>query len=389
MLQANDDPRQLALERTYVRTEEERSEIETFVARKFGNLVVGHPLPVEEQAAVEALLDHVEAHFEPVGRYHLGLAIDFVVLAELVDGGESSDFEPTLTEKDLYERRETFRKKKSDTLTLKGADGQWHGVRGVEEALYAAYQRSLRTDYPSAAPHNSKAWRNYRELLVQAFSLSREGRSVALDILLDYGLARMARSEAFAAIARTRLFPIVVDEYPRDGVKGENGGVVFQGIVYGYLKADRSHLSIQARGSKTGGARAGLIGDVEGYYGASLELTVEVKDLALTEGNYAKQLGAFVAKVTQRGVKGIVVARSLSDEVSEALELANVLSLSQADLVDQLDFWDYAKQDVALNGLLHYLSHVEKGVAATARLVAFIRDRDPNHPCLAHFATPE
>ena len=366
--------------------------MDRFTATQFGEVVTCYPLPPAEQAVVEGFVDHVESHFDGVGRYHLGLPIDYVVLAEVVRGPTASSFDPSLDDKALFERhprREVYRGRKTSTLTLKGADGKWHGVRGIEEALYVAYQRSLRTDYPSAAAHNSKAWQNYGDLLVAAFSLSREGRSAAVGVLLDYGLARMERSKAFKAIARRRLFPLVVDEYPREGIKGENGGMVYQGIVYGYLKADRPHLSIEARGSKTGGAKAGLIGDVEGYYGASLELTVEVKDRDLVEADYAKQLGTFVTAVNQRGVKGLVVARSASDWVVQKLEAHNVLLLTQSDLLDQLEFWDYAKQDVALNGLLHYVSHVEKGVAATTRLVTFIRQADPDHPSLAHFAAPE
>ena len=374
---------------SYIRTDEERYEIGRF----FGSddVLVAGPLKADEDQHVADLLVWVDGKFNNVGRYVLGLTIDFLRLADVVDGGESSDFEPSLTGDDVlkrYPRREHHNGKTSDTLTISDAHGGWHGIRGIEEDVYSLFQRLLRTDYPSAAPHNTKAWRNNLPLLGRTFALSRMGRRRAVEALVDYGLSAMTKSQAYQGVARTRIFPLVVEEYLR-GVKGENGGVVYQGIAYGYFKADRPHLSVVAHGSKTGGSRANMIGDVEGYYGASLEFTAEVKDLDLTGANVEKELRAFVTKVGLRNVRGIVVAKSFNDDAAAILASGNVFMVSQEDLMSQIDLWDYAKQDVALNGLLHYLSHVESSVAATSRLAGFIRSKDPEHPSLAHLRETE
>ena len=374
-----------ALAGAHDRDDREARAARELIGARFGAGYAAGPVGDAEAAVVRSLVEAVDGRFSRM-KYVLGTALDFVLLAEALDAGDRG-FEPGVTQDEVFGRyaRVTHRgERELNTLTLTDAAGDEHGVRAVEEAVMGAFHRARRTDYPKAYVYNSGQWHKFGDLLEAAFSLSRAGRWRAAQALFDYGLLAMAPNTAFAGIARPRLFPQVVDEYRREGVRGEKGGSVFQGIAYGYFKADRPHLSVEARGSRTGSSRLSRIGDVEGYYGASVEFTAEVKDLDVTEDGFSKELGAFVGEVERSGVRGIVVARDVDGWVREELGRRGAFLLTEADLLDQLDLWDYAKQDVALYGLLHYLSHVERSQGGTQRLLRFVAERDPDHPSLTH-----
>lgn len=375
----------VALDGTNERTERETRAARDLFAHRFGTDYEPGPIADEEEAVVRSILEAVDERFSRM-KYVLGTALDFVLLAEALDARDRG-FEPDVTQGMVFERhaRVTHRgDRELNTLTLTDVGGSEYGIRAIEEAVMGAFHRAMRTDYPKAYVYNSGQWHKFGDLLEAAFSLSKAGRYRAAHALFDYGLLAMAPNTSFAGIARPRLFPQVVEEYRRDGVKGEKGGSVFQGIAYGYFKADRPHLSVEARGSRTGSSRLSRIGDVEGYYGASVEFTAEVKDLVVTEDAFGKELEAFVGEVERSNLRGIVVARDVDEAVEAMLDERGVYLLTQADLLDQLDLWDYAKQDVALYGLLHYLSHVERSQGATQRLLRFVEERDPDHPSLTH-----
>lgn len=377
-----------ALSGTTVRTDRETRAAAGLIGTRFGVGENQASVSSDEEAVVRGIVEAVHDRFRRM-KYVLGTALDFVLLAESV--GED-EFRPGLTQEQIFETypRVTHRgERELNTLTVADAEGQEHGTRALEEAVMSAFHEATRTDYPKAYVYNSGQWHKFGDLLEAAFSLSKAGRLAAANALFDYGLLAMPKNTAFAGIARPRLFPQVVEEYRRDGVKGEKGGSVFQGIAYGYFKADRPHLSVEARGSRTGSSRISRIGDVEGYYGVSVEFAAEVKDLVVDQGAFSKELDAFVGEVERSNLRGIVVARDVDEWVASELEARGVFLITQDDLSAQLDLWDYAKQDVALYGLLHYLSHIERSPGATQRLLRFVAERDPDHPSLTHLQETE
>ena len=378
----------------YERTPSEDRAARAFLAEYFAEREPGEdpsaggPSAAEEET-VRALVAYVDERFDRM-KYILGLALDFVFLAQRVSGG--NDFDPDLTRENLferYERVERSRGRKLNTLTLRDGAGGEVGIRQTEERVLEFFHGVRRTDYPSAYVYNTGQWHKYPGLLALAFRLSEAGRLAAAAALVDYGLARMRPNAAFSGDARPRLFPAVVAEYPRAAVEGENAGALFQGIAYGYFKADRPHLSLVVDKVRTGSSRQRRLGDIDGYRGLDVEFSAEVKDLHLTNGNRERELGSFVELVRRDGILGIAFAHEIDADVREELAEAGVRALSQEDLLREVARWDWYKQDAALLGLLHYLAHVEQNPGAAQRLLAFLGQRDPEHDAVRRHLDPD
>jgi len=47
-----------------------------------------------------------------------------------------------------------------------------------------------------------------------------------------------------------------------------------------------------------------------------------------------------------------------------------------------VSLWDWQKQNNAVQGMLHYIAHVEQDPKAVRRLLEFIKEVDPNHDTL-------
>lgn len=158
-----------------------------------------------------------------------------------------------------------------------------------------------------------------------------------------------------------------------------------------FFYTDRQHLEIAVDKVRTGSSRQSRVGDVDGYYGLDLALTVEVKDFALTASNYERQLTAFLDKVrTNPSTVALVVAAEAEEVTRQALQTAGVAMLTISDLARIVVTWDWHKQDRAVHAVLHYLAHVEQNPVAVARLLDFVRQHHPAHASLSGYAaTPD
>ena len=203
--------------------------------------------------------------------------------------------------------------------------------------------------------------------------------------MIEYGLDNLAANTFFGREAeRPILFAAIISEYNRTARKTENGGLVYQAIAYGFMKADRGHLDLIADKVRTGSARQRRFGDIDGYYGLDLEVSVEVKDLTVTNENFSKQFGTFVKEATGNHITGIALAVSFAEQVRQELATEGITALSQDDLLWIVNGWDWQKQDRAVQGILHYLAHIEQNPEAVHRLLVFIQERDTAHSSLAY-----
>ena len=116
----------------------------------------------------------------------------------------------------------------------------------------------------------------------------------------------------------------------------------------------------------------------------NLELSAEVKDLQITATNVNSELGNFATKVADGAVNGIAFAVSFDDQARKELLNADVTPFAQNEMVTLVDLWDWPKQDRAMQGILHYLSHIEQNPDATNRLLAFSAAHDEGHSSLAY-----
>jgi len=378
----------------YERTQEERKATRRFLEEHFASREEEEEtLSDEEKETIRQVLGYVEERFGGM-KYILGLALDFVFLAQRVSEGERGNrFEPDLSEEDLFERYE--RVKRSDgrelnTLTIRRENnGETVGIRQTEEDVLEFFHDLGRTDYPSAYVYNTGQWHKNKRLLTLAFRLSEAGRRRAAGALINYGLVRMTPNAASTGNPRPRLFLAVIDDYPRAAVEGENSGLVFQGIAYGYFKADRSHLSLIVDKVRTGSSRQQRIGDVDGYHGLDVEFSAEVKDLRLTADSFDRELSTFAELARRDGILGIAFCREFTAAAQEQVVGAGLLPFSQEELLNNVAHWDWPKQNRAFLALLHYLAHVEQNPGAVQRLLEFLAERDSAHDALRHFDPDE
>lgn len=376
----------------YERTTSEENAVGALLEEYFDGEHGADELGADEKEKIRSIIDYVDDYFAGA-KYVLGLGLDFVLLAQQVSDDVGRDFEPKLTVDEIFNRHKRITErggKTLNTLTLRGPGGAAHGIRKAEERILGLFHDELnRLDYPSAYVYNTGQWQKYQDMLVLSFQLSLPGRYVAVEHLIDYGLAHMSRAETFEGNPRVRLLQLIVNDYPRGEVEGENAGVIFQGIVYGYIKADRPHLSLIVDKVRTGSKRQKRIGDIDCYLDVKVEMSVEVKDFRVTEDHFQKELGTFVQDVLEGGIHGVVIARDVDEKVLQRLEGQSIVVRTQEDLLRDTSFWDWPKQDAAVRGLFHYLAHVEQNHDAVDRLQWFVHEFDPDHDVLQGFNPDE
>ncbi|MCS4136580.1 hypothetical protein [Salinibacter ruber] len=371
----------------YERTPGEEKAVFAFLDDYFDSDHDQTELSESEKETAQTIVQYVNSRFGRM-KYILGTAIDFIVLAQRVDG-EDKGYEPNLETGDVFDRYNRVEQKGGktlNTLTLRDDNGKEYGIRKTEERVLGLFHEELnRLDYPSAYVYSTGQWHKYQDLLELCFRLSETGRYCTLEELVDYGLGHMKRAEEFEGNPRVRLFPQVVSAYPRGEFEDENGGVVFQALVYGYFKADRPHLSIVVDKVRTGSSRQKRVGDIDCYMDLKVEMSVEVKDFALTEDHYQKELGTFVEDVTEAGIRGAVYARDVEGSLRQKLEDRGIYVQTEDDMLCTIRGWDWPKQDAAFRGAIHYLAHIEQNTNAVGRLQEFIADQDPDHDVLVRF----
>ncbi|MEZ3142898.1 hypothetical protein [Halobaculum sp. MBLA0143] len=337
--------------------------------------------PAERDTVQSMVATVADSLHDNVGE--LGVALDFLIVAEelsQVDGWRSG-FDPDITTDDIFDRYDT---KDTKTLTVL-YDGNQYGIRSVQNEIRDLFIYDLRrTNFPSSPGHHTGNWRDYSDLLEQAFRLSRSGRFEATVRLFEVGLEKLqekrleSREPAFPT-----PFSAVVREYERSH-PDENGGLAFQAIAYGYSKAEWSHLSFRASKVRTGSSRQNRYGDIDGFLGPDLMISVEVKDLLIDESNVDGELGTTIQLAEDTTTVPIAMCRELSDGARNHLRSRGVEPLDDGDLLSELRRWDYHKQNRAVQATLHYLANVEENPDAVQRFLQFIEEVDEDNRALDH-----
>ena len=368
-------------------TEAEQTIINKFLSSSFDK-GVSRSLSDTEKNAVENCLDYVAARFGSM-KYILGTALDFTLLAQRLSDYDNTlkSSNPDLTLDKIFSRYQVSAgvgERKANTLTLSYRDKR-EGIRRIEESVVELFHSLNRSGYPSAYVYNTGQWQKYRNLLLACFQLSEPARLLLCERLIAFGLANLPKNSFYAReTLRVRLFEEVIENYER-GVQGENGGLIFQAIAYGYIAADRPHLSIIADKVRTGSARQKRFGDIDCYFGLDLETSIEVKDIPITTQRFEKELGEFCRKCEGNNTRGIAFILDVDERTIETITSYGVNIITQAALLYLVSFWDWPKQDAAVQGMLHYLSHIEQDPNAVRRLLTFINQIAKNHDSLVYF----
>ena len=266
---------------------------------------------------------------------------------------------------------------------MRFADSE-EGIRKIEESVANLFHGMDRSDYPSAYVYNTGQWKKFQDLMLLCFQLSEGAKFKVCNELIDFGMETMPKNSFYIReTPRVRLFESVLSNYER-GVKGENGGLVFQALAYGFLCSDRPHLSIVADKVRTGSSRQKRFGDIDCYFGMDLELSVEVKDFEITAKNFDKELGEFCRNCKGNNIVGIAFVRDITEEAAELVVEHDVQIITQHIAMSLAAYWDWKKQDTALQGTLHYISHIEQNPSAVERLMTYISEIDSSHDSLVY-----
>ena len=321
----------------------------------------------------DELFNDFEAGF-PGRKFSAGLLVAFIdLMTDLeVPGKGLADYNAFIA---AFPRKTvTSAGKRANTLIVEKPDGKTISLRGfynAAERYYRAEQK--RFDYPSAAPHATQAWQDYLVWLdalvtfdaTQLATLKGRVNQFVLDTL---------KSQEFdpAAIEiEPPLFKLLLDSFEMTARKGEPTGASFQGLVFGFLRADNPHLQIEIEKVRTGSKRLQRIGDVDGWEGGRLAISAEVKQFTLKPGD-VPDLESFANATGRRGALGVIAALGFEPTVREALEAIGLIPLDTDDLLRIVELWDPIKQRTAVSSFVYYAQHVEKNSSLTDRIAAFL-----------------
>lgn len=246
--------------------------------------------------------------------------------------------------------------------------------------FYNAAERFFRAehkrfDYPSCAPHATQAWQDYRPWLDSLATYSATELDGLRDRVAAYVLDTL-KSQAFDPASITvepPLFRLLLEGFDMTAKKGEPSGAAYQGTVFGFLRADNPHLQIEISKVRTGSKRLQRIGDVDGWEGARLAISAEVKQYVYPVED-VPDLEGFANETGRRGAIGLLVALGFGEGAREAVEALGVKAVDVDDLLSIVELWDPLKQRTATQSLVYYARHVEKNSVLSDRLEAFLKD---------------
>jgi len=367
------------------RTDVENEAIEEFLFQFFPDKYEHDPsnISTEEEQTIKTLCERTAELFG-TSKGTLGLALDFLMVAENLSQVDPwlSEFDPELTRDDVLDHYEQGATK--STLTLKYNDER-ESIRTVHDDVIDLFREGLqRTNFPSSPGHHTGEWERYQDLLELSFRLSQVGRYEGAQRLFDLGLELLDKR---TVTRRDPPFPQpfleILRKYERSH-PDELGGSAYQAFCYGYVRTEWSHLSLRASKVRVGSSRQNRYGDIDGYLGPDLIISVEVKDRDITESDVESELGTMITLAEQSTAISIAICRSVSEDAREEIESAGVKLLTDKRLEERLKMWDYHKQNRAVQGMIHFFSNIEENPQGTQRLLRFLEDVDPHNPALAH-----
>ncbi len=227
-----------------------------------------------------------------------------------------------------------------------------------------------RYDYPSCAPHATQAWPQHRDLLEAILSATPAARLAFARGLWNRVLELPEFLGRQDAALTPRPFSVLLDELPNTQ-PGEPAGALLQGLAFAYYRADAPNVTLETGKAQAGSARTGRVGDVDGWSGGELVLSIEVKDLDVTGANVT-DVSSWLSNLGRwPDATAILLARSFDEEAVEWLETHQVLTLDRARMSGNVALWDVRKQEMALRELNYFLIRVQRNSKLLTRVADF------------------
>jgi hypothetical protein len=307
-------------------------------------------------------------------RFSAGLLTAFIdfYLKLGIPGSEVSSFSELLEQ--FPRREQTAAGKRANTLIVSLANGETLSLRpfyNEAERLFRAEHK--RFEYPSCAPHATQARSDY-EAWLDALATFNEAELKDLRARVEAHVLEHLPSHAFDPTTvqiEPPLFRLLLQQFDLSAQRGEPTGAAFQGVVFGFLRADNPHLQVEIDKVRTGSKRLQRVGDIDCWEGARLAISAEVKPLAL-KADDVPDLAGFANETGRRGALGIVVASGFYESAREELVRLGVKALDTHDLLRVVELWDPLKQRTAVASLVYYARHVEKNASLAARIDQFL-----------------
>lgn len=326
------------------------------------------------------LLKDFEAGFA-ARRFSAGLLIAFVDFFTKLGTPELqlNDFDAFLAR---FPRQEMTRAgEHANTLIV--ADGKKTlSLRRFYEAAELFFRAEhSRFDYPSCAPHATQAWADYRSWLDALVTYEAEELAQVRKSVADFVLATLKDHSFDPASVKIEppLFRMLLENFELRSQKGEPTGAAFQGVVFGFLRADNPHLQIEIHKLHTGSKRLQRIGDIDAWEGPRLAISAEVKQFDLKPKDVPR-LTAFANATAQRGAIGIIAALAFRDGVREQVVKMGLHAVDRKDMLRIVELWDPLKQRTAVSSLTYYTHHVEQNASLAERLEKFLLDPGGSAP---------
>jgi hypothetical protein len=311
----------------------------------------------------------------PARRFSAGLLMAFIDLySELgIPGSEAQSYAQVVAR--FPRQTVTGGGKRANTLILARPDGKVLSLRPFYNAAERFFRAEhKRFDYPSCAPHATQAWADYIPWLDALAAFDAAELAGLRGRIADHVLANL-KNQAFdpeSIHIEPPLFRLLLEGFDMTARKGEPTGAAYQGIVFGFLRADNPHLQVEIDKVRTGAKRLQRVGDIDGWEGARLAISAEVKQYEIKEED-CPDLAGFGNEVGRRGSLGLVVALGFRNGARSLIEDMGLKSLDLDDLVRIVELWDPLKQRTAVSSLIYYARHVEKNSSLAERIDAFLK----------------
>jgi hypothetical protein len=323
----------------------------------------------------DALFDEFKQGF-PARKFTAGLLVALIDLVEAlgIPGMGIGSYTDLIAS--FPRQTTTASGKRANTLILKKLDGKTLSLRpfyNQAEKFFRADNK--RFDYPSAAPHATQAWPDYTGWIDALVTFSATELASLRGRVNQFVLDALP-SQAFdplSIVVEPPLFRMLLEGFEMTARRGEPTGASFQGLVFGFLRADNPHLQIEIDKVRTGSKRLQRIADVDGWEGRRLAISAEVKQFEL-KATDVPDLESFANAVGQRGALGIVAALGFQADVKEIIAGLGVVALDVDDMLRIVELWDPVKQRIAVQSFIYYAGHVEKNASLSGRITAFLKN---------------
>lgn len=320
--------------------------------------------------SVEVLRSEIEEQFR-LRKFAPALALAILDFLERLNApGKFSSLEEVLARYPRQQR--TRRGGTANTLIVKEGD-ETISLRPFYNEIERFFRiENKRFDFPNMAPHATQAWGDYRRWFDLILALNAEERAQLRAWTIEFVLSSLPSHEVdpTTILPLARPFSRLLASFPVRAQKGEKAGATFQGMVFAYIRADAPHLFLEVAKVGAGSKRLQRVGDIDGWQGERLVMTVECKSFNV-DLEEAEALGAFLGEAEKRKALATVAAVAMEGDAVDFLMSRDARVIDLPKLRALVDLWDPLKQQAAYEAFSYYAHHVQQNDALIKRLKTF------------------